>query len=97
MYDAGDVPEDRQQDVDPEMQTQANCEENTHGRQQDRQYHTDDVQDTSPWRMGRMLPVPRPTQADRLTFPEAATLAKELCLRMFRWPDTSLSLGRPKQ
>jgi hypothetical protein len=41
---AGDVPEDRQQDVEPEMQTQADREQNPHRRQEDRQNHADDVQ-----------------------------------------------------
>ena len=85
MDDARDVPEDRQQDVDPEMKTQANCEKNAHGWQQDRQNDADDVQDSSPgW---RMLFVWIPTQSKRLAFPKLLRLAKELCLHMFRWPD----------
>ena len=94
MDDAGDVPEDRQQDVEPEMQTQANREEDAHRWQQDRQKHADNVQYTSPRPMGRMLPVRIPTQAGQMTFPKAAALATELCGRVFRWPDMLTRMGR---
>ena len=53
MDDAGDVAEYRQQNVEPEVQTQADCEENAHGRQQDRQDAADNFRYTSPGRMCR--------------------------------------------
>jgi hypothetical protein len=50
MDDPGDVPKDRQQNVEPEMQTQADREKDAHGRQQDGQNDTDDIHNMSPQR-----------------------------------------------
>jgi hypothetical protein len=40
-----------------------------------------------------MVPTLISTQAERLTFPEAAALAEELCLRILRWPHMLMLRG----
>lgn len=43
MDDPGDVAENRQQDIEPEVQTYAHLQEYSERRQQDGKYDSDDV------------------------------------------------------